>query len=373
VFSSGDGNDWLFGNRGADSLDAGAGNDIVFGGNGRDTITAASGNNLIFGESGNDRITTGDGADRIDSGAGNDRVFAGAGKDRIEGGAGKDVLKGQAGDDILIGGDDNDRLWGGDDKDVLDAGGGNNFLSGGKGGDSYVISIAGSNTDVISDRGDAPLVGIYATAKDDEIRLTGYASFEEAVHSIDLQISDQDLVIVYESDSPTPGQTGQITIQNQFLNARFAIEKFAIGTSSPISNFHFANLMGDNFTFSVHDGPDVGANDFVFGTDGDDVIYGGFGTNLLLGGTGADLFIFKDEEDNRSGASIILDFDLNEDTLDFTEIAGLTRAGLTISDNSFGNAEISSIYATIELRVSVLIKAYFSPIPGPPGSACLRG
>ena len=104
TFSSGAGNDWVFGNGGKDVLDVGAGNDVVFGGRGGDTITAESGNNLIFAEAGNDRITTGEGADRIEGGEGNDRVFAGEGNDRIDGAEGNDLLKGQAGDDVIVGG-----------------------------------------------------------------------------------------------------------------------------------------------------------------------------------------------------------------------------------------------------------------------------
>jgi len=100
----------------------------------------------------------------------------------------------------------------------------------------------------------------------------------------------------------------------------------------------------------VHDGPDIGGEDIVLGTDGRDKIYGGIGSDILLGGAGKDRFIYNDEEDNRGGHDIILDFDLARDIIDFTEIKTLTRSGLTIIDNSHGNAVIHSIYSDIELK-----------------------
>jgi len=345
-FSSGAGNDWVFGNGGKDVLNVGAGDDIVFGGNGGDTITAESGNNLIFGEAGNDRITTGDGADRIEGANGNDRVFAGAGNDRVDGAAGNDILKGQAGEDTLVGGVGNDRLIGGKGNDVLDAGAGDDQLIGNKGGDTYIFSASEAGINTIIDKGDAPLAGPFATAGDDVIRLNGVSAW---MQGIDLEISGDDLVIYYETTGTAADQIGQITIQDHFLGVRFAIEDIAFGASSLAGNFHIVNLSGDNSTFSVHSGPDAGGNDIVLGTSGDDELYGGIGNNIYLAGSGADIFIFKDEEDNRGGLDRILDFDLTQDTLDFTEIKALSLAGLTIADNAFGNAEISSAFGTIEL------------------------
>jgi len=98
-------------------------------------------------------------------------------------------------------------------------------------------------------------------------------------------------------------------------------------------------------TFQAGDG-----DDYVSGGGGRDTLDGENGADIMLGGPGADKFMFRDEEDNRGGTDIILDFDLTVDHLDFTDIKTLTRAGLSIADNSYGNAVVSSIYGEIELK-----------------------
>jgi Ca2+-binding RTX toxin-like protein len=168
-------------------------------------------------------------------------------------------------------------------------------------------------------------------------------------NSFGLQIVGNDLIISYEDISAAPGQISQITIQNHFASERYAIEMVRFGEGAGSTVYHLANLRGDNYTYSVHNGSDIGGEDIVLGTSGDDHIYGGIGSDILLGGGGSDVFIFQDEDDNRGGSDIILDFDLLNDTLDFTEIKTLSRAGVSIADNGYGNAVISTAYGTIEL------------------------
>jgi Ca2+-binding RTX toxin-like protein len=208
-----------------------------------------------------------------------------------------------------------------------------------------------ADSDTLLDKGKAPIlnVGNFSSGMD-KIRLTGYASEADGIHSIDLQISGDDLLVTYENPDVTPGEVGQITVQDHFLSAKFAVDQLSFGPSASFATFHIQNLRGDAFTYSVHGGIDIGGNDIVLGTAGNDQIYGGIGSDIMLGGAGADQFIYNDEEDNRGGTDIILDFDLTQDIIDFTEIKTLTRAGLTIADNAYGNAVISSIYSDIELK-----------------------
>lgn len=346
---AGDGNNWIFGNGGRDTITMGTGNDTVFGGRGGDTITDPGGNNLIFSENGSDRITTGDGNDRIETGQGNDKVWAGDGNDSVEGGDGRDRLNGQDGDDVLKGDAGNDILRGGKGSDHLYAGAGDDLMIGGKGGDHYYVSSLDGGTDRIHDKGDAPYIPYYATAKNDVLVITGFSDLDAAMHGLDVQLSGDDLVLITDNPATTPGTIGQITIQDHFQGARFAIEKIAFGGSNLASDFNIVLLEGDLKTFSVHSGSDVGGNDIVLGTDGDDELYGGINNNIYLGGTGADVFLFKDQEDNRGGLDLILDFDLAEDRLDVSEIEGISFASFTVSDNAYGNAVISSVYETIEL------------------------
>jgi len=250
-----------------------------------------------------------------------------------------------------LGGSGNDRLVGGKGKDILNGGVGDDTLIGGKDGDLYLFAASGSESDTIIENGKAPVVnnGFYTIGMD-EIRLTDYASELDGMHFLDLQISGDDLLVFYENPDVTPGEVGQITIQDHFLSAKFAIDQITFGPSTSHSVFHVQLLDGDGFTYSVHGGIDVGGEDIVLGTNADDDIYGGIGSDILLGGVGADRFIYNDEEGNRGGSDIILDFDLLQDVIDFTEIKTLTRDGLTIADNSYGNAVISSIYSDIELK-----------------------
>ncbi len=81
-----DGDDWLFGGKGDDTLEAGDGNDLVMGGAGRDTV---------------------------DGGAGDDLIDAGSGKDTVRGGAGNDIFRLGAERE-----DDDDRYWGGAGADL---------------------------------------------------------------------------------------------------------------------------------------------------------------------------------------------------------------------------------------------------------------
>ncbi len=63
-----------------------------------------------------------------------------------------------------------------------------------------------------------------------------------------------------------------------------------------------------------------GANaDTINGGDGDDIIEGGHGRDTLIGGAGRDTFVFKNAGDSTVRAfDVIKDFDIAEDTLDFS-------------------------------------------------------
>ncbi len=344
-------NDIMTGWKLSDTLYGFDGDDYITGGKGADHLYGDAGNDIVFGGAGNDRIHGGLGTDTLFGGRGKDRMFGGDGNDQIDGDAGKDTLKGEGGDDVMSGGGGNDRLVGGQGRDTLEGGTGNDILTGGKEGDLYLFTAAGSDSDVIIDNGKAPIISLGGFASGmDEIRLTGYASQADGMHNIGLQILGNDLVVSYENPGVTPGKTGQITVQDHFLDAKYTIDQLSFGPSASFATFHIQNLRGDGFTYSVHGGIDIGGDDIVLGTAGNDQIYGGIGSDIMLGGGGADRFIYNDEEDNRGGTDIILDFDLMQDILDFTEIKTLTRADLTIADNAYGNAVISSIYTNVELK-----------------------
>lgn len=343
------GMDIMTGWRKADVFHAGAGADYVSGGKGADTLHGQAGNDIIFGQAGDDFLDGGTGEDTLFGGAGRDKLLGGDGNDALHGGAGKDVLKGNAGDDTLWGGTYGDKLLGGAGNDRLVGQAGNDRMIGGRGGDTYVVSSLGAGNDVIEDRGNAAINRYgWLTWNMDEVEFSGFASLDEARHNLDLQISGDDLVISYTNPNAS-AVPGTITVKNHFLGDRYMLEQIDFGTGGVEAIYHIAHLSGDDYTYSVHGGSDVGGNDIVLGTTGDDEIYGGIGSDIMLGGGGADRFMFHDEEDNRGGTDLILDFDPVNDRLDFSDIKTMTRADLTVVDNAAGNALISSIYGVIEL------------------------
>lgn len=184
----GSGNDLLWGEAGADHIDAGPDDDLVFG----DRITVAGGysmlggvplggyageirfhipylakesdawvetvdglalsfhgNDLIEGGAGNDVLVGNGGDDHIYGGSGNDTlvgddVFLDAEAEEILAAHGNDELRGDAGDDILLGGGGNDHLFGDDGADILQGGKGDDEQSGGS-GDDILLGLEGSD------------------------------------------------------------------------------------------------------------------------------------------------------------------------------------------------------------------------------------
>ena len=94
---------------------------IIFNGNDGNDIFV---NNTWFactadGGNGNDYLYGGKGQDTLNGNAGDDYLYGGIGNDKLFGGTGRDYLFGQEGDDLLDGGDDGmaDYLLGGAGKD----------------------------------------------------------------------------------------------------------------------------------------------------------------------------------------------------------------------------------------------------------------
>ena len=262
---------------------------------------------------------------------------------------GLNVVRGDFGNNTLDGSVGRDLIYGDRGMDILNGGGGPDILIGGRDADTYQISVFDDGNDVIADFGNAPIInGAFGSSGLDQIQLSGYGSTTEAMHSIDIEILGDDLIIYYD-DPSTPGQSGFVTVHNHFLSPKFGIEEVRFGTDPSDPVFHVSNLSGDNFTYSVHSGPDQGGEDIVLGTHSGEEIYGGIGNDIYYGGAGADHFMFHDEEEHGGGDDIILDFNVGEDKIDFTDIKTLDIDGVDVADNSYGNAVITTVYGTIEL------------------------
>jgi 2',3'-cyclic-nucleotide 2'-phosphodiesterase (5'-nucleotidase family)/predicted extracellular nuclease len=106
---------FLIGTEGEGPFRIGDGNDFVAGTLGDDTIFGDGGNDILKGElEGSEG-----GNDAMFGGAGNDLLLGEAGNDLLFGEAGDDLLFGGAGEDFLRGGLGNDSLTGGADKDIF--------------------------------------------------------------------------------------------------------------------------------------------------------------------------------------------------------------------------------------------------------------
>ncbi len=131
----GDGDDYIAGGPGSNSLYGRDGNDTLIGGDGKDKLYGEGGDDVIQGLGGNDFISGGAGDDEIDGGDGNDTINGDAGDDSILGGAGNDKIDGGAGDDEIDGGDGNDTIYGGAGNDSANGGLGNDLIFGDDGTD----------------------------------------------------------------------------------------------------------------------------------------------------------------------------------------------------------------------------------------------
>ena len=95
------------------------GDDFIMGGSGDDTIIAVGRESVIRGGSGDDAIKGTLGNDWLTGDTGNDTINTSGGDDFIAGGDGNDLLYGRGGDDWIIGGPGDDRMSGGDGDDVF--------------------------------------------------------------------------------------------------------------------------------------------------------------------------------------------------------------------------------------------------------------
>jgi Ca2+-binding RTX toxin-like protein len=132
---------------------------------------------------------------------GADRLDAGGGNDTVRGGAGNDTIIGRDGADVLLGGDGsapdngNDVLYGGLGNDDLYLSGGRDTLYGGPGADDFILQEAGRQ--LIKDF--RPGEGDRIEA-DDDFRIVGNPNGIAVLADTDL---DQSIIVVEGFDPGT--------------------------------------------------------------------------------------------------------------------------------------------------------------------------
>lgn len=162
---------------GDDFIDGGAGNDSLFGNGGDDTLLGGTGKDKVKGQDGDDTIAGGNGRDRLEGGSGDDTINGGKGHDRLEGGTDNDSLSGGKGDDRLSGNAGTDTLKGGD---------GDDQLAGGNNADIFEFSGNFGN-DTITD---------FSLNPNEKIDLSGVAAITDFADLMDDHIDDTSGTVV---------------------------------------------------------------------------------------------------------------------------------------------------------------------------------
>jgi hypothetical protein len=117
----GEGDDYLVGGQGPDSLDGDEGEDTLVGGPGVDQLEGEGEADALLGGDGRDVVTGGLGTDYARGHGGDDVLLGGEEADFMRGGPGNDEVNGQDGDDALFDRAGDNRLEGGPGADSIRA------------------------------------------------------------------------------------------------------------------------------------------------------------------------------------------------------------------------------------------------------------
>lgn len=167
-------NDTLFGGSGNDTLHGSLGNDTLNGGSGSNTLTDGTGNDVID-------LSLNAVAVSYTTGGGNDTVYGTPFDDVITGSSGNDRLEGRGGNDQLFGKAGVDELFGGDDDDWLEAGTAGETAVGGNGTDynAHRWAVDGTTCDDVEQAGSSTCVFLssLAGAAAQQMNLAGRISY----------------------------------------------------------------------------------------------------------------------------------------------------------------------------------------------------
>ncbi len=123
IFHGGDGDDWISGLKGSDTLYGDEGDDLLHGGSGDDILDGGTGNDTLYGSKSNDTLIDGEGQDFLSGGSGTDtfQMTADGESDTAFGGDGDDlfVFGDGCGNDYFSGGRAKDNNWTDTDTDTI--------------------------------------------------------------------------------------------------------------------------------------------------------------------------------------------------------------------------------------------------------------
>jgi Ca2+-binding RTX toxin-like protein len=241
----------------------------------------------------NDSIRGTIAAEVFTSGLGDDTLYGAAGDDILNGGDGVDTLYGEAGADALYGGAGNDVLDGGTDADTLDGGTGNDTLTGGTGNNTYLFGksdgqdlIKGQTNDTMA--GKLNTVQFKAGVLPSEVVVKQvYDSFRGGNQALELSIAGTTDKITINSffytNNPANGYNGVQQVK---------FDDGTVWDITALLTKYYGGTDDDDTIHGTSSGDTIGGgqgNDWLYGEAGADTIKGGAGNDVLDGGADDDI------------------------------------------------------------------------------------
>jgi Ca2+-binding RTX toxin-like protein len=383
-----EGNDFLSGGDGNDTIDALGGADYVYGGNGNDTVIAGMSMDQLYGDAGIDTLVLSgvwsdyyfdygsfNGVndvmillDRRDAGQlltpgtdgwdmfagfefiqfadvkitmtefvdrGNETFIGTDGYDYIRSGFGDDVINGGGGSDTILGGSGNNVIDGGADDDFIVVDHGSSKLMGGAGNDNLFDTFGSS-------------VAVYSgNVADYQITRTGLTDFQitdtisgrdgwDNTHGLTNAVFADGAVDLVDLSGPGIITDGDdvlfASLTDSIIDGGLGNDYILGWTGNDVlsggAGSDYINATVGNDTIYGGDG-----NDNLDGAEGDDVInggvgndnlYGSVGNDIFTGGSGADTFNFSDVDTYDQTTDTITDFTVGEDVISMRFYGGPT-------------------------------------------------
>lgn len=290
-----DGDRTLRGGEETDNFTTGKGNDLLFGGAGDDILKGNAGSDQLLGEAGddtldggtdNDNLDGGTGDDSLTGGKGSDYFYVGAGTDNISDlGNGADILYVDSGASVVANVAEN---WTADDQTVNDgeitihtkgkavdvsaAGGSNGFNIDGSSSSKGNKLIGSAQNDVLT--GGTGIDFLNGSAGADTL-IGGNGN---DIYVVDFHGVDDDCDKVNEVANGGIDLVKSDTISIDLTNSHLFVN---------LGNVENITLFGDlNLDASGDDGANV-----ITGNSGDNILTGGDGVDKLIGGGGDDTYV----------------------------------------------------------------------------------
>lgn len=314
-----------------------SGDDTISAGGGNDTIIFGDGSDVIYGGTGNDVIgswSTGSGNNTIYGEGGNDTIIGGAGDDQIYGGIGDDWLSGGLGTDNIDGGDGSDSIWVTDNHETVN-------LTGGEGGidwdilgfGNYATTLGVSVTFSGYESGTYDFIGTSTSGVFNQIEEIISTEYDD---TIDASASSQDLLTYTLGGADTV--TGGSGADQLYVGAGDDVADGGAGDDQIYGDAGDDILSGGSGVDLVYG--DDGADILSGGAD-DDTLSGGAGDDVFVYGDGSGNDTITDFDMGDSDANGFTNDQLDVSALTDGSGAPVNTSDVVVSDDGSGNAVLT--------------------------------